>query len=264
MNRRHQRGLALVSVLWGVSILSLITTAMLTASLTGARMGRNEWNAVRAGAAADGAVQMAILSLMDDRPDHQPRIDGTASNRYFDGVSVRVRVQAEAGKINVNFADKDLMSRLFQFAGLSKGDADALADEVVARRAAASPTRAFKSLDELLTVPGMSQALFERLVPMLTVYGTSGVVDSKTTPLEVLRALPDLDGRDLVDILTARDEAYAAMRQSSNMTAAPLGTMGASFTITAESRVDGALVVRKAVVLFTEDAKNPYLIQDWS
>ena len=87
----RERGLALVSVLWGVAILSLIAAAMLSASLTTAQIGHNSWNAARAGSVADGAVNQAILWLLDDRA--QPRVDGTAATSAFDGVPVRVWLQ---------------------------------------------------------------------------------------------------------------------------------------------------------------------------
>ena len=97
----RERGLALVSVLWGVAILSLIAAAMLSASLTTAQIGHNSWSAARAGSIADAAVNQAILSLLDDRA--QPRVDGTSSTSAFDGVPVRLvdtaGIRAHAGTL---------------------------------------------------------------------------------------------------------------------------------------------------------------------
>jgi len=262
MTGGRQEGLALVAVLWGVSILALIAAAMLTASLTVARIEHNKWDTDRAGAADDGAIQLAILLLMDDRAKRQPRIDGTPERLDFDGITVAVCIEAESGKINVNFADKDLMVRLFEAAGVANENADKLADRIVDRRTSMPNRHAFLSLDGLMTVPGMTRELLERLKPDLTVYGTNGVVDEKVATRDVLKILADLRGQSLSDLLKARDESPTA-NNDPDAPVSPLGAPGASFTITAESGVNNAHVIRKAVVLFTGDTARPYLVQDW-
>ncbi|MEJ1968874.1 MAG: hypothetical protein WDN03_09645 [Rhizomicrobium sp.] len=260
--RRAERGLALVSVLWGVAILSLIAAAMLTASLTGAYVGRNLWNATRGASLDEAAIDHAILSLMDGR--RRPQVDGSADTFRFEGTTIRVWIQDESGKINLNFADKDLLQGLFGSAGLGRDAAETLAGRIVARRLpqdpqGAAPAVAFRSVDELLAVPGMTPELCARVGPALTVFGRNGALNRDVAPREVLLALPDMDEKSVADLLRARQVA----RDRNPPPATPAAAADATFTVTAEARVDGARTVRAAVVQFTGDPEKPYWFLSW-
>ncbi|HEY4941224.1 MAG TPA: type II secretion system protein GspK [Rhizomicrobium sp.] len=263
----RQRGLALVSVLWGVAILSLIAAAMLSASVTSAHLDRNGWNAARAGSVADEAVNHAILSLLDARASRQPRVDAAPVTLAIGGVPVRLWIQDESGKINLNFAPKELLQSLFASAGLESSVAGALADRIVARRPATDgtgPRLAFRSVDELLTVPGVSGALYARIAPALTVYGKDSAINEQVAPREALRALPQMDDQAIDRLFKERDERHSAASGDQNSaTSVPLGIADAVFLVTAEARVDGAHVVRVAAVQFTGDAAKPYLVLAW-
>jgi general secretion pathway protein K len=264
MNGQRQRGLALASVLWGVLILSLIAASMLTQSVTGARIQHNVWNATKAGSVADEAVARAILELLDDRPERRPRVDGTRATLRIDGAPVTLWIQDESGKLNLNLADKTLLQGLFVSAGMARSDAEALADRIVARRTidAAHTAAPFRSTEELLTMPGVSRELFERIAPALTVYGKSSSPNQDVAPREVLRALPGLDARAIDDLLRERDKK-AAEGPPQNALPLPLAANNAAFLVTAEVDLHGARVVRVAAVQFTGDATNPYLVLAW-
>ena len=256
MSARDQRGLALVSVLWGVAILSLIAAAMLSASVTSSELDRNVWNATRAGAVADAAVARAILSLMDDRDGRKPRADGTPATVRFEGIAARLWIQDESGKINLNHADKALLQGLLATAGVSDDRAGALADRIVARR----PTPdhpgpiAYRAVDDVLGVAGMTPDLYRKIAPALTVFGHAAAPDQNVAPRIVLRALPGMSEDAIAEILKARD-------------AAPAGSGGAAaqsnYLVTAEVQLAGAHVVRTAVVMFTGDPQKPYLVLAW-
>jgi general secretion pathway protein K len=253
MTARGQRGLALVSVLWGIAILSLIAAAMLSASLTSAQIDRNVWNATRAGAVADAVINRAILELMDERG--QPRTDGKPATVMFDGVPVRLWIQDEGGKINLNLADKSLLRNLFASAGVAQDEAGILADRIVAMRTPAGPFP-FRAVDDLLAIPGITPALFRRVAPALTVYGRSGAINPAVAPREVLRALPDMTDQTIADLIKARDEPQLPATGAA-------GQPNSDFLVTAEVRVAGAHVVRTSVVQFTGDPGRPYLILAW-
>jgi general secretion pathway protein K len=261
--RRGERGLALVSVLWGVAILSLIAAAMLTTSVSTAYIDRNAWNATRGGAADDAVVNLAVLQLMDDRSDRQPRTDGTPRALVFDGVPVQLWIQDESGKININFTDRDLLLNLFVSQGASHDTAGDLADRILDRRKAiagrsGSSNLAFRNSDELLTIPGISRELFVRIRPAITVYGRSGTLNQEVAPLEALLALPNMDRQSAADLIKHRQEAWATARQT------PANkSPNSAFTVTVEARVSGARVIREAVVQFTGDEQRPYLFLSW-
>jgi general secretion pathway protein K len=259
--RHTQRGLALVSVLWGVAILSIIAAAMVTSSLSTAYVGRNVWNATRGATLDEAAINRTILSLMDQRPGHQPAVDGTSRLLRFDSQQVRVWVQDESGRININFADKGTLQSLVVSAGAGQDKAEALADRIVALHSPNSAlpgnTIAFHTTDELLAVPGMSAALYARILPLITVFGRTGSVNTQAAPRAVLLALPGATANSVADILRDRAQQRAANAST------PLNTSGGTFAITAEAHVEGARTIRAAVVQFTGDETKPYWFLSW-
>ena len=107
----------------------------------------------------------------------------------------------------------------------------------------------------------MTRTLFARVAPALTVFGKGGSVDQSVAPVIVLRALPGMDDKAIGDLLKSRDAAAA--QAAAPGAAAPQRGADATFLLTAEVRLDTAHVVRTAVVRFTGDATNPYLILAW-
>jgi general secretion pathway protein K len=183
---------------------------------------------------------------------------------HFDGAPVRVWIQDESGRINVNAASRDVLQSLFVSAGAEKDAAGSLADRIVARRQPADPATpapssvTFHTSDELLAVPGLSRALYARILPVITVYGRSAEVNTAVAPRAVLLALPGAMPGAVDDLLRDRDAQRAA-----NPPAAALAAPGATFTITAQSQVDGARTIRVAVVQFTGDETKPYWFLSW-
>jgi len=263
--RRNDRGLALVSVLWGVSILSLMAAAMLTAAVSTAYVDRNRWNATRGGAVDDAVVNLAVLELMDDRGDHQPRVDGTPRSLVFASVPVRLWIQDESGKININFADRGLLTRLFESQGASAREADDLADRILDRRNSVSERRgpgalAFRNTDELAAI-GVPPDLLARIRPAITVYGRDGTVNMDVAPAETLLALPDMDRQSVADLIKRRNEAR--MASTAAPSSSPVGGAGSTFTIVVEAHIGTARVVREAAVQFTGDRQRPYWFLSW-
>ncbi len=262
----RQRGLALVSVLWGVAILSLIAAAMLSASVTTAQLGHNAWASTRAGAVADQAVGRAILSLLDTRLARQPRVDGVPSAFTLDGVPVRLWIQNQSGMINVNYATADLLQGAFASAGMAKDAAAALAQNIVSQRPPSdiltSPV-AFRALDEMLSVTGMTRTVLARVEPIFTVYGRNGGINRQVAPREVLRTLPGLDDDDALALFLKAREASRPAPPDDDSTGSRLGIANSDFAITVEVRLDGVRLVRSAVVQFTGDDTRPYLIMAW-
>lgn len=93
----------------------------------------------------------------------------------------------EDRKIDINTASKAVLVRL---PGMTEEIADSLMDWRDNRRGLGkSEDRAFKSVEELLLVEGMTDEVFQALRPFITIYTTDGKVNLNTAPREVLRAL---------------------------------------------------------------------------
>lgn len=286
---RDERGLALVSVLWALSILSLIAAAMMSSSVLSYRMERNDWRHLQAQTLAQFAINRAILGLTDARDDKRWRIDGVPEDFTVGDARVEVRVQDEIGKIDLNAADGSVLKQLFISAGVGVDEAGTLADRVVAWRAArdqdnpddmdqASKAAAntsfrprngpFQSVDELQLVAGMTPELFERIAPAITVYSKQSSIDQQVAPKEALMALPDMDAQKANAIIVARANPTGFTTDQTNGT--KLGVLDASippngrvFSITADADSAGLRVTEEAIVELTGDAKRPYLFLGW-
>jgi general secretion pathway protein K len=258
--RARERGVALVSVLWGIAILSLIAAAMLAAIGTTARIDHNAWALTRAGAIADATVNRAVLTLLDSRPEEQGRVDGTPRRFSFDGVRATVWGQDETGKIDLNTAGADLLAGLFVSAGLKQDDANALADHIVKLRPVNASTNAiaFHTVDDLLNVPGVTPDLYARVMPALTVFSHNATIDTNVAPRVALLALPDMDGKKADDLIAQRNEAYEQGTATS-----PNVSANGAFAITVEVHVDNVRLVREVVVQLTGDKDKPFWFVSW-
>lgn len=285
---RKERGLALVSVLWALSILSLIAASMMTASILSYRMERNDWSRVRAEALAESAINRAILALADARPEMRVRVDGVPQDFAFGGVKVRVVVQDEDGKIDLNTASADILKGLFVSAGVPFAEAGALSDRTVDWRTPSTDTRhlsvagagdaaiaapgyqarngPFQSVDELKLVAGVTPQLFSRVQPALTVHSKKIMPDQNVAPREALLALPGMDARKADDILERRTNPAGSLtvndtRQGTLDLGAPPN--GRVFSIHAEVLGAKRRTAQDVVIELTGDPTRPFLVLAW-
>lgn len=289
----EQRGIALVAVLWLLLVLSIIAAGTLRNTLTETDLVRNGLEASKARVVADAAVQRAILALTASELEPGWPRDGTPVVWSFRGWDVRISVQDEAGKIDLNHAPPRLLRGLFLAAGLEETPATALADAVVDYRDANDLRRLngaedadyrqagyprgakdapFERIGELRRVFGMSRAIFERVEPAVTVYTNRATIDPQTAPRLALLAVP---GSDLiaVDRYIVRRARLSVNNGISNRTLAPpiaangfFSSDGNSnvFMIRAEAlRASGARFVRSAVVRLTSLAGTPFKLERW-
>ena len=228
--QQHQRGLALIAVLWGLVLLALIAASVTATSRTETRLAHNLVANAEAQALAEAGVHRAVLGLGAAAPEQQLRIDGTPYRLVFAGGEVVLTIRDEGGKIDLNRAPDALIKGLFTAVGLGPDASAALVDAIVdyrdanhARRlngAEDSDYRAqgrphgakdapFEAVDELLHVLGMTPELYEQVAPAFTVHSRRRRVDPTTAPELVLRALPGLDPAELDQRLAVREEAEA-------------------------------------------------------
>ncbi len=191
---RRSRGIALVAVLWVVSLLAAIAASFVTTMRTETVVARNQIDNAEARALADAGFHRAVLALAAEG-EALPR-DGSLRDWTFAGGRVRTSIQAEAGKIDLNGADEVLLAGLFTAAGAD--DPEALAAAVVDFRdvdsdplprgaedgdyraaglAQQAKDRPFERRDELLQVMGINREIYDAVAPSITVYSRSRGID---------------------------------------------------------------------------------------
>lgn len=284
-----EKGVALVSVLIVISILSIIATSLLFTESVSYRLSQNSISRDKADALTEAGVSRAILALLDQRPDRRWQADGDSYDFEFSGTRMKIRIEDEFGKIDINTANDELLKGVFRAAGLNAQAADTMLQRLLDWRdqddlhrlngAEASAYRAaghsykprngpLQTVDEIQMIMGMTPKLFARIEPALTVYSGRTDIDQRTAPREALRALSEMDEEKIEKIFTARfarKTLQAGKRGSKlNMNNA-LNPMsgGRAVTIRVELVTDNLEYVREATVRFTENSSQPYWILKW-
>jgi general secretion pathway protein K len=284
-----ERGWALVSVLWIVSMLAMLAAATQALTLTSYRTERRAEDAARADADLDAAIVRAAAGIADPDLNQRWRVDSVAQSFAFDGATLRVSVQDELGRIDLNACDGSLLRQLLQAAGMQGDAADALTDKILDWRNPSTLHRLhgatdadyaakgyayrqrhgpFQTVDELRLVMGMNDALFARIRPALTVYSHLPMFDPTTAPREALLALYPGDPGQVDAILGAR-AAHSALA-SGDGPSYPAGIVnpsvslaGRAFAISAQFDRKGRHFHRDAVVEMTGDSKESYFVLAW-
>lgn len=273
--RPGQRGIALIAVLWGIAILSIIAAAFLSETRSQGTIARNLLENAKAQALADAGVYRAIAGILSIDPSIAWRADGTVYPLTLGEGSVVITIEDEGGKVDLNRAQDRLLAGLFEVLGVQEEQSAPLIDAIrdfadrddnlrpagaedgdyaAAGLVWGAKDAPFESVEELQQVFGVSRPLYDRLAPFLTVHSGRAQINPVVAPREVLLAMPGL-GEEQVDALLARRTDAGDTRVRS---------VGTAFTIRADATTaGGGRFVREAVIQRTADRRNPYTIREW-
>jgi general secretion pathway protein K len=222
-----RRGIALLVVLWVLTLLALMAASFTRTTRTEISLARNLSESAKAEALADAGVHMAIAGLMEPNEATRWKADGRVyAFRLAEG-EIHVTIQDEIGKIDLNRAQDELLQSLFQLAGLDTQDAAALVDTIVDFRdpdhlrrlngaedadyeAAGLPHGAkdapFEAVGELEQVLGMDREIYRRVKPALSVFSRRPGFNPHFAPAEVLMALPGVEEQDVSGFTERRSD----------------------------------------------------------
>lgn len=188
---RDDDAIALITVLWGVTLLALMAVIFSSSVQIETRATTYERDAAQAYGFACGGIQTALFEMgYPQRPDQeQPGFWNWREGQLttvipFPGGRAVLEVVNESGKVDLNLASGEQLVRLFEARGLSEGASLRLAGAILDWRAPAAsndqsqaldeayqqagyrPRHApFGSVEELLRLPGMTRGIL---------YGTFG------------------------------------------------------------------------------------------
>lgn len=271
-----RRGMALLSVLWAISLLSLVAAIVLSSTVASRRdvhktLQQAKWEALN-----EAGLNLAVLGLLNSNPNARWRVDGVPRQVTFDGQALRIAITDEYGRIDINAADSSTLRRVFAWAGLPGSAAESLTDRVLDWRdadtmrqpsgAEADDYRAagighvprdgpFQTTDEIKLVMGMSEAAYERLAPLLTVYSHKAMVNPYTSSPAAREALSS--GAGQAASLAQTGDAIA------NGVVAP-GISLANWPLRVRVDVmngDAVAASMEAVIRLTNEPSRPVLVQ---
>jgi general secretion pathway protein K len=271
---RDQRGFALILVIAVLSVLALLAAAIAVETRGTALGAHSRLEIVQARALADSGVTIAIMHVLDRNKASRWQADGAMHEERYGDASLRITVEDEAGKIDLNNAPKELIAGLVgEFT--SAEQVGTLTDAILDRRAsfAAMPQGAgrfytggftgfqslarlaFADISELRLIPGMSAALYERLAPYVTVYSQNPTLNRQTASRVALLAMPNVTASDVDALIASRGvaETVAPAQLSAFARYTRIGNLQAA-TIVADARLPGGIsFTREAVVAIAPD-----------
>lgn len=280
----HERGVALLIVVWVLALLIVLVVGFNGDARTDLLLARNHYESASARATADAGVALAIFRVIDPSPDTQWQADGRSHDLAYGTGRIRVSVQDEGGKVDINAAPPELLAGLLRTMGASDSDATGIAQSIVSWREAgagdaalgspAGPSlarrrqsTAFRARDELRLVPGVTRDLYDRIAPFITVYSAAPDIDPLTAPAEVLRSLPDVNPQQVESFIAERSRigpVPGALPSLSGVSGFLAHRALQAATITSEGKTaSGTTFTREAVVSIAPDPAAPYTVLVW-
>lgn len=286
---RNQAGIALVLVLWVVTLLTVIAGSFAFSTRTHTQLSANLLAQARARALADAGVHRGLyLVSRPDTDSERWKAVGRAYPFEIEGNAVTVSIRDETAKIDLNSAQEGLLKGLLLRAGADEDEANRLLDVIIdwrdgdelsrpqgaereqylaAGKDYAPPNAPFQTIEELRLVLGMRPEIYRSMLPALTVFSGQTGINSALAARDVLLAIPDVSVEDV--------DAYLEQRRSrleQDLDPEPFPA-AARFNVSAGSRVynlrslarleDGTTFGREAVASLSPDRHRPVTILNW-
>ena len=260
--RCDEGGLALVSVLWILVLLTVLSTSLVVTARVETRLAGNLLAQSQARHAAQGAIDLAVERIRAPGGARWP-VNGAIQEERIGEITVFVSVIDETGKFDLNMAPKESLVRLLQMAGTGESQLQSLSDAIldwrdtdVLRRlngaeaeeySAASlsyrpANRKFNNIEELRLVLGVTDSLFEQLEPLITVHSKSPYVNLSVANDQIRNAIEE----------NTQSQGYSGNAES-------------AYTIEVHAQHPaGAVSVLTAIVVpATQSARTPYEVVSW-
>lgn len=271
------RGFVIVAVLWilmALASLAIIFSAYLAAS---ARALAASDLSLRTEALVSAGVELAAyrLSLTDEKA-RPPR---GAFHFGLDEANVGVTFTSEAGRLDLNYASKEMLTGLFAVLGASKGAAAEYADRVIGWRTRPTPGSEnveaarynalgysprqglFTHVNELALIAGIPAALVDRALPFVTVFNGTPDIDPAIASPEVVTAVDRASGNTQGGFAARSASPGAADAQNPQRAASTAQSPCYRIAISIQFR-NGRRTSSEAVIALG-DKVEPYRVLSW-
>ena len=280
-----QRGIALVVVLWLVVLLTVMAASHARNIRIEAYLAYNQVEAAKARSLAEGGVYRAIMELLSANTPERWPVDGTFGRIGLDTGTVDISIRDATGLLDLNAAPPAQLEALLAGAGVERGQRQDLVDAILDWRdkdqlkhlhGAEDPDyqRAglgwearddrFTSVDELRYVLGMTNEVFERLAPYLTVYSGRGEVNPDYAPPWLLSALTSVEEGSVGG--NRETGAPATARPAPSAAAAGTGARRGSGTYHIQVRATsggGSVASLETVIRVSAAGEPNYTVLSW-
>lgn len=220
----------LMASLWVIAAAAVIAGAMIAAARPAQTIARHDVEDLRRALRLQAAIAMGVEGLLGQA--ERWRADGLARNVAVDTVRLRVLIEDEAGKFDLNVATEDALRQVLQTVTRDAGVRDRLSDAVQdwrdsdslrrlhgaeaadyagASRPYGPANRPLQTVSELRRILGIEAEAYWRLAPLVTVYSQRSGVDSRVATPAVLALLPGMDAATVRAMLMERPVAGSTL-----------------------------------------------------
>jgi general secretion pathway protein K len=278
-----ERGSIALLALWGVALIFILIAPVAFATRSELQIAHNALAESRARLAAEAGTELGLQRLLrrhgDTTSSSKAAFDGTPEMWQQGSTRVEIAIADEAGKIDLNLAPLEMIAGLFQAAGAPDQAAGLIACVVFDRRGdtgagcsqADSPPagQRFVAPEELAQLPGIDDALYNRVAGAVTVATGASAIDPMVAPRIVLMAIPGATD-SLVDSFI---ESRAMWRDLASANAGLVPAAAAPFIMVSPGRdytiaataitADGARYRAELQVRLTGRGTQPYQVIAW-
>lgn len=258
MSRKTQGGLALVIVIWVLSLLTIMAGSFaLTMRRETTVISAIKDNAETLSVAEAGLTIAQHMLFIADK-EKRWQADGRIYSLQFQGAEIRIRLFSEQGKIDINKANESLLMKMMESTSEELDKQQALVSAIIDWRdkddqvridgaekqqyedaglAYQPANQEFQLIEEIQMVLGMSDTIYQQIKPLITVYSGESKVDEKVASKEVLEVITDSDLGGADDYSQQDDDADSKFFDSQQTNAVKSGNVTNSvYTIISQAR----------------------------
>lgn len=265
--QRNEQGIALISVLWALMLLSVMVLSVMTIVKVQSKYASNIGQKSRAVAIADAGIYLAIQRLSE--PGAVRKISGkvTSLKLDFGGKDIEITIISESGKIDLNMSHEVLIAATLAFHGMSDYDANIIAEELRNLRESNSK-KLFKIISDIRQFNGINDALFKCVEPYFTVYSNRLGVNYAAASDEMQKMIKWADkarwgGQSWLEV--GGSTAGSLVSGTKSVLQQTGSFAGKAFTIQAKVALnDDVKVQRTAVIRITGDRHETFWVYRWA
>lgn len=242
MPRRYKpnqsgKAFVLLQSLWLLLLASLLSSAMMAASLSVAKDGEAAIMAFRSSLAAESGIYVELYNILMYGSKSTRAPPAAPQVMKIDGIEVSITTRDVSGLVDLNATDTLILLRLLD--GLAVSEANKKITGMIA-------ARPITSYPALAAIDGMTQNIFDTLLPHITLFSRQSVPSTTTASLW------------LTQTLHLRNVSPSVVEEDISAT-------GHTFRIEAKAKTQtGSSQRLVAEVLITGRRDQPFFIYEWS
>lgn len=263
----RDQGMALISVLWALMVLSVMALSVLSVVRMQKQSTATLESMAQAEALADAGIYLAIQKLSE--PGAVRTISDRKSSLSFrvQGNRVKVFFVPENGKIDLNASHEILISTLLIYHGLRSSDAYAIT-EVIRNARKDSSNKPYRMLSDIKQFREIGRHLYRCIEPDLTVYSNQLGVNYGAATISLQNMIKWADKKRLggQNWLEIGGGAAGSLVSGTKSVLQQTGSYaGKAFTLQAEVALsEGVTIRRSAIIRLTGNRQDPFWVYRWS